>query len=175
MPLPTRSERIVDFLPTLYYRDPLLRRLVESVAGRLAQVQEDAQEVMTAHWVDSADRPPIGERAFLRDLPRIAAIVPLVPFEDETTAQPLRETLLLDPAALLTGPGGQPLAFEELAPGQRLFAGGNRLEDGTLLATRVSLVVPLPEGSVFEAIEGRLLDSRPASLPRAPHTRKCRN
>lgn len=163
MAQPTRSAQIVEYLPTLYYRDPLLRRVIDAVAGRLADAQLDAQEVMNAHWVDTADNAPLGTLQRLFDLPRIGALVPLIPFPDEETAQQVPATVLVDPATVLTGPGGVALTLEQLVLGQRLFAGGTRQPDDTVLAAQISVGQPLPTDSFETVLNGRLARITPAS------------
>ena len=55
MAAPPRAAQIVATLPPLYFQDPLLRRVVDASAGRLAEAQLDLQRVMNAHWADTAD------------------------------------------------------------------------------------------------------------------------
>jgi hypothetical protein len=164
---PTRSAQIVEYLPTLYYRDPLVRRVIDAVAGRLAAGQLDAQEVMNAHWVDTADNVLLDAAARLVDLPRIGALAPLIPFPDEETARQVPVTVLVDPATVLTGPGGVALTLAQLAPGQRLFAGGVRQPDGAVLAARISVGQPLPTDSFEMVLNGRLARITPTT-PNGP-------
>lgn len=90
---PTRIEKLVELLPTLYFRDPVLRRLLEAVAGRLAATQQAVREVMNAHWVARADQASPGTPQPPVDLPRLAALIPLVPFPDEETGPQVSETV----------------------------------------------------------------------------------
>ena len=161
---PTRSTQIVEYLPTLYYRDPLLRRVIDAVAGRLADAQVDAQEVMHAHWVDTADNAPLGTPQRLLDLPRLGALVPLIPFPDEETAQPVPATVHITAATVLTGPGGVTLTLEQLVLGQRLFVGGAYQPDNTVLATHVSVGQPLPAAAFAVVLNGRLARLTPATV-----------
>ncbi len=166
MARPTRIAQTLGTLPSLYAGDPLLRRLIEAVAGRLDEAQDEAQEVMNGHWVDAADRAPLGAPQLLRDLPQIADLVPLAPFPDEETTRPLPATILVDPAAVITGPGGEEAGLEQLRPGQRLFATGTAPPEGSgaaLLATRISAGRPLPAGPLV-ALDGRLSEVEPATV-----------
>jgi hypothetical protein len=152
---PTRAQQIVDTLPTLYFQDPVVRRLVDSVAGRLAVAQSDLEDVLHAHWVDTADGSPTPvavERP--ADLARIAALIPLAPFPDEAEATRVLETVVVDADTVMEGPPGRPLTFDRLVVGQRVGVGGTRRADGAVRATRVVVgrAVP-PEAEVrFEGL-----------------------
>jgi len=163
MPLPTRAAQIVDTLPTLYFQDPLLRRVVDAFAGRLAEGQLDLQQVMNAHWVEMADDSALTALARRPvDLAGIGALVPLVPFPDEETARRTPESVLVDAATVLAGPGGKLLTVDGLVVGQRLFVGGSRRPDGTVLAARITAVPPAPTG--FDVtFNGRLAEVTPAT------------
>lgn len=163
MPLPTRAAQIVDTLPTLYFQDPLLRRVVDAFAGRLAEGQLDLQQVMHAHWVEMADDSSLTALARRPvDLAGIGALVPLVPFPDEETARRTPEAVLVDAATVLAGPGGELLTVDRLVVGQRLFVGGSRQPDGAVLAARIAATPPAPTG--FDVtFEGRLAEIIPAT------------
>jgi hypothetical protein len=138
MALPTRAQQIVDTLPTLYFQDPVMRRVVDSVAGRLAVAQSDLEEVLHAHWVETADSSPLPvaiERPL--DLARIAGLIPVVPFPDEADAARARETVVVDSATVMEGPPGDPLTFDKLVVGQRVVIGGARRPDGAVQAARL--------------------------------------
>lgn len=159
---PNRTDAIIELLPSLYYRHPLVRRLVEAHASRLAQWQIDADEVLKARWIDTADRAPLGERSFIFDLARIGALVPLPPFADEEETQPVRETARLTEDATLTGPSGQPLTLDDLVPGQRVYLGGARAADGVLVATALSTQA-LPVDDFDNVIRAVVLAVTPAT------------
>ncbi len=160
---PTRAAQIVDYLPTLYYRDPLLRRVVDAVAGRLADVQFDAQRVMNAHWVDMADRVPPERPQRLIDLPRLGALVPLFPFPDEEAAQLIPKTVLVHVATHLIGPGAVPLRIDQLVPGQRLYVEGSQQPDETFLATAIRVGQPSPLENFASALSGELSQIEPVT------------
>jgi hypothetical protein len=156
MPLPTRAAQIVDTLPTLYFQDPLLRRVVDAVAGRLAEGQLDLQQVMNAHWVDTADDSEIVALARRPvDLARLGVLVPLVPLPDEETARRTPETVLVDAATVLSGPAGEALTFDRLVIGQSLFVAGSRLADGSVRATRIA-VTPFAAADLPVSFSGRV-------------------
>jgi hypothetical protein len=147
VPIPTRAPNILDTLPTLYYQDPVTRRVVDTVAGRLAVAQADLEQVLHAHWVDTADASPTPaavERPL--DLTAIAALVPLTPLPDEEAARRTPERLRVDAATIFDGPPGDPLTFERLLVGQEVVAGGSRADDGSVLVQRLAVGRPLPAG-----------------------------
>ena len=166
MTRPTRSAQILDLLPAFYATDPLLRRVVEAVAGRLAEAQDETREVMNAHWVDAADRAPLTARQNAVDLPRIAALVPLVPFPEEAVAQPVPAVVRVDPAAIFSGQNGFAVTFAALQPGQQLYAAGTAppAESAAVLqALRIQVGRPLLEEGLPLTVEGRLLEIEPAT------------
>jgi hypothetical protein len=161
----TRAAQIVETLPTLYFQDALLRRVVEALAGRLAEGQFDLQQVMNAHWVDTADdsaTAALGQRPL--DLAGIGALVPLVPFPDEEAARRTPETVLVDAATVLSGPGGAPLTVDQLLVGQRIFVGGARQPDESVLAARISIGQPSPPDSFEVTLLGRLSQITPPTV-----------
>src|SRR3712207_3428198 len=165
MAQPTRAAQIVDTLPTLYFQDSLLRRVVGALAGRLAEGQFDLQRVMNAHWVDTADdgvTAALGQRPV--DLAGIGALVPLVPFPDEEAARRTPETVLVDATTALQGPGDAPLTFDQLLVGQRLFVGGALRPDQSVLAARIGVGRPLPPDGFEVTLTGRLSQIIPPTV-----------
>jgi hypothetical protein len=161
MALPTRAAQIVDTLPTLYFQDSVARRVIDALASRLAVGQLDLQEVMNAHWVDTADDPLTASQQRPVDLARIAALVPLPPFPDEEAARLQPETVLIDSNTVVLGPRDGPLSVGDLVLGQRLFVGGTRRPDGALLAQRVSVAALVDS---FDAVlSGRVAVVTPAN------------
>jgi hypothetical protein len=162
MPLPRRAAQIVDTLPTLYFQDAVSRRVIDALASRLAVGQLDLLEVMNSHWVDTADDPLTASQQRPVDLARIAALVPLAPFPDEEAARLQPDTVLIDASTVMVGPRDGPLSAADLVVGQRLFVGGTRTPDGSLLAQRVS-VVDLADP--FDAVvSGRVSEVTPATV-----------
>jgi hypothetical protein len=162
MALPTRAAQIVDTLPTLYFQDAVTRRVIDALASRLAVGQLDLQEVMNAHWVDTADDPLTASQQRPVDLARIAALVPLAPFPDEEAARLLPDTILIDAQTVMVGPRDGPLGVADLVVGQRLFVGGTRRPDGILLAQRVAVAAPLDPFD--DVISGRVSEVTPATV-----------
>ncbi len=163
MPTPTRTPQIIDTLPTVYFQDPVMRRVVDAVAGRLAVAQGDLEEVLHAHWVDTADVSPTPvpvERPI--DLTAIAALVPLTPFADEDDARRIPETLLVDAATIFDGPPGDPLTFDRLLVGQQVIAGGTREPNGAVRVQRLAVGRPLPAGFTL-VVQGLIAGLTPPS------------
>jgi hypothetical protein len=154
---PNRTNEIISLLPAFYGQDPLVRRLVDSVAGRLAQVQIDLQEAMSAHWVDAADRGSLGARAPISDLARIASMVPLVSFTDESATHPVLRTVIVDPAATLRAPAGASLTFADLRRGQRAALAGQVRADGIFVVTDLALAGVAPIAGPFDRLNGVIL------------------
>jgi hypothetical protein len=154
---PNRTNDIISLLPVFYGQDPLVRRLVDGVAGRLAQAQIDLQETMSAHWVDAADRGSLGVRAPITDLARIASMVPLVPFADENATHPVLRMVIVDPAATLRGPAGASLTFADLRRGQRVALAGQARADGTFVVADLALAGVPPIVGPFDRLRGVIL------------------
>ncbi len=162
---PTRAAQVIDTLPTLYYQDPLLRRLIDAFAGRLAEAQADGALVLNAHWADTADQAPFPADGHLADLPRIAALAPLVPFPDEEEATRAAHTVLVAAGTPIAGQSGAVLRFDQLQVGQRLFIRGTQRADGAVVASRISVAIPLgpdPQ-SAPDLFAGRLARVTPAT------------
>ncbi|HEY0400462.1 MAG TPA: hypothetical protein VGD09_00480 [Blastococcus sp.] len=84
--MPTKTDRILGYLPTTFRAQPTqsaLRAVADAFGAELQRGENVLAEVMQAHWVDFADR---GAAAVV-DLARMSALYGLMPRDDETVEQ----------------------------------------------------------------------------------------
>jgi hypothetical protein len=84
--VPTKTDRILGYLPATYRPTPqrsALRATVGAFGGELQQAENQLAEVMQSHWVDYADRGA----TVVHDLELIAALYGLAPRDDETVEE----------------------------------------------------------------------------------------
>ncbi|GAB4373067.1 MAG: hypothetical protein Kow0042_16760 [Calditrichia bacterium] len=84
--MPNKTERILGYLPgTFKYlpRPTAVYSVVDAFGGELLQGENSLAAVMSAHWVDHADR----NAEIIDDLARIAALYGLAPRPDETVEE----------------------------------------------------------------------------------------
>jgi hypothetical protein len=99
--MPTKSERILSYLPGTFRRAAQLSALaavVDAFGGQLQSGENSLSAVMAAHWVDHADKGA----AQIDDLTRMAALYGLAARDDETVEE-FREHLKRYIRAFLEG------------------------------------------------------------------------